>query len=50
MTPAMMIATPRTFRADTFSLRISAPMTKTQTKLVEVMQGMTDSGTQRSAI
>ena len=40
ITPRMMMATPRALRRDTFSLRISTPMTKTQTKLVAVMQGM----------
>ena len=44
-TPAMMIATPRTFLADTFSFRIRTPITKTQIKLVDVMQGITERGT-----
>ena len=45
ITPRMMTATPRALRRETFSLRIRTPMMKTQTKLVAVMQGITDTGT-----
>ncbi len=45
----MMTATPSIFLAEIFSFRIRAPRTKTQTKLVEVMQGMTERGTYRRA-
>ena len=39
------MATPRALRRETFSPRIRTPITKTQTKLVAVIQGITDTGT-----
>ena len=45
ITPRSIMATPSALRRDTFSLRMRTPMTNTHTKLVAVMQGMTDTGT-----
>ena len=45
ITPRIIMATPSALRRDTFSLRMRTPMMKTHTKLVAVMQGITDTGT-----
>ena len=45
ITPRIMMATPRALRLETVSARIRTPITTTQTKLVAVIQGITDTGT-----